>query len=107
MNYKAGWALDGETDPAYPDMDDEVSSIILLKAQALAQTKKNNAKAGTAYRYTIGGVTVDTTSQASALGKDVTALENEYEARVDKYIGHVFLMGDDAAQTIWRDDTWG
>lgn len=92
MNYKAGWALTGQT-PTYEDMGDEEAAIILLKAQALAQVKKNNARSGSAYRYTIGGVTVDTTSQASASDKDVDQLESEYEKRVDKYVGHAFLMG--------------
>lgn len=90
MSYKAGWALSSGT---YEDMDDEVASIILLKAQSLAQTKKNNAKAGGAYRYQIGGVSVDTTSQASSADKSVEQLDSEYEKRVREYIGQVFLMG--------------
>ena len=91
MSYKAGWALnEAET---YEDMGDEEASIILLKAQALAQVKKNNARSGNAYRYTVGGVTVDTTSQASATDKDVSQLDSEYEARVKAYVGHAFLMG--------------
>lgn len=93
MSYKAGWALTGEgEEQSYEDMDEEVASIVLLKAQALAQTKKNNATAGNAYRYTVGGVTVDTTAQADATNKDVSQLESEYEARVDKYVGHAFLF---------------
>lgn len=91
MRYKAGWALN-EAGDTYEDMGEEEASIILLKAQADCLKKKDNASSNDAYRYTIGGVTVDTTSQAGSSEKSIKSLEEEYDARVEAYVGQAFAM---------------
>jgi len=93
LRYKAGWALtEDDYGDFYDDMGEEEAAIVLLKARALAQTKKDNAASTGGYKYQVGSVSVDTTSQASAAGSSVESLESEYLERVKIYVGNVFLM---------------
>lgn len=94
LRYKAGWALTGdEGSEEYADMTDEESDIILLKASALCLTKKANALSGGAYKYQIGGVTVDTTGTTTSQKDAIAGLESEYDKRVAEYIGTAFDFG--------------
>lgn len=88
--YKAGYQL---TTGAYADMTDEVASIIMLKAQALAW-KLVGGKAGTTagWKYTVGDVTIDKTNVGKILGEWTRGFDGEYEERVKAYIGTVGLL---------------
>src|SRR3990172_56574 len=83
LRYKAGWALtEDDYGDLYEDMGEEEAAIVLLKARALAQTKKDNAASTGGYKYQVGSVSVDTTSHASAAGSSGGGLESEYLERV-------------------------
>lgn len=93
LRYKAGWVATvddyGET---YEDMGDEEASIILLKAKSLAQKKKDDASAGSGYKYQLAGLSIDTTGGSGSSVNTAQNWENEYLERVRVYVGNVFLF---------------
>jgi hypothetical protein len=93
LRYKAGWvSTPDDYGEVYEEMGEEEASIILLKAKSLAQKKKEDAAGGKGYRYQVGGVSVDTTSQAGVSVKSAESWQSEYESRVEKYNGTAFIF---------------
>jgi len=88
--YKAGYEL---TTGVYTDMTDEVASIVMLKAQALAW-KLVGGKAGTTagWKYVVGDVTIDKTNVGKILGEWTRSFDTDYEERVKVYIGTVGFL---------------
>lgn len=93
--YKAGWAISGEDELAgYEDMSEDEAAIVLLKAKALAVGKIASAAASEGgFSYRQGDVTVDLSGHVSGLQASVLALDTEYLAAVEIYVGTVLVMG--------------
>jgi hypothetical protein len=93
--YKAGWAISGADEQAgYEDMSEDEAAIVLLKAKALAVGKIAAAAAGEGgFSYRQGDVTVDLAGHVSGLQASALALDTEYLAAVEIYVGTVLVMG--------------
>jgi hypothetical protein len=93
--YKAGWAISGEDDQSgYEDMSEDEAAIVLLKAKALAVGKIAAAAASEGgFSYRQGDVTVDLSGHVSGLRASALALDTEYLAAVEIYVGTVLVMG--------------
>lgn len=85
--YKAGHALNAAQ--AYPDMTDEMSDIVLIKAQANALKYLGVGVAGDGWHYSIGDVTVDKGGQPKSYREIADSLDAEFEQRVKALVGPV------------------
>jgi hypothetical protein len=90
--YMAGLVLNSSN--AYADMTDTVAAIVMKKAQALALTLQANRATQEAWSYTIGDESVTKTQLAAQIREQAQALDGEYLAAVEAYIGLANSRGD-------------
>lgn len=97
FRYKAAWilteAVDEYDNSEYETLGEREARIVLLKAQAIASTKKANAMAGDVMKYSLGAVSVDKSTDIESLTKKTYALHGEYVSACDDYNGRVILAG--------------
>lgn len=74
---------------AYPDMVDEDTGVLMLKAQARCLAIQANAAAQEAWQYAIGDERVNKEKLAEALRSQAKALEQEYQAAVKTSVGPI------------------
>lgn len=91
FRYKAGWALTEAVDEydssAYETLGEREARIVVLKAKALASSKKANASAGAAVKYSFGAVSEDLTGLEDGYRSDIKAFEADYAEACAKYNG--------------------
>jgi len=91
FRYKAAWVLTEAVDEydssEYETLGEREGRIVVLKASAIASTKKANASAGDAIKYSFGAVSEDLSGLEDGYRKDSTNYQSEYEAACDKYNG--------------------
>lgn len=99
--YKAAWigtdiepeSSGGEADIEYETLGEREARIVLLKAKALASTKKANAQAGSAIKYSFGAVSEDLGGVSEASQKDAKTFEDEYLDACSQYNGQYASYG--------------
>lgn len=90
--YAAGHVLD--VNSAYPDMVEEETGIVLLKAQAMVIYIRANKEMENAWRYAVGSESVSKENLAKAMREQAQNFETEYLAAVKARIGVVGLTSD-------------
>jgi uncharacterized protein YfiM (DUF2279 family) len=100
FHYKAAWIgtnieADGSiaADIDYETMGDREARIVLLKAKALASTKKANAQASDGIKYSFGAVSEDLSGASASYQKDAETFESEYLDACKNYNGQFASYG--------------
>jgi len=98
FSYKAAW-VSTLADEDYADEDFETlgereARIVLLKARSIASTKKANAQAGSAIKYSFGAVSEDLTGGAESTKATADQMESEYLEACKVYNGQHAMYGD-------------
>jgi hypothetical protein len=100
FSYKAAWIgtdIEAEgseaADVEYETMGEREARIVLMKAKALALTKKVNAQEGSGLKYSFGAVSEDLSGSSDSWGKDAKTAEAEYLAACEKYNGQYGIFG--------------
>jgi hypothetical protein len=101
FSYKAAWIgtdIEAEgseaADVEYETMGEREARIVLMKAKALASTKKANAQAGSAIKYSFGAVSEDLGGVSEASVTNAESFENEYLEACKVYNGQHASYGD-------------
>ncbi len=95
LTYGAGWVLN-DAGEAYEDMTEAEAGIVSLGAQARALNLLANALALETWRYRIGDEQVDKTPVAEAVRTQAAAMQAQYEAAVQRYLGQIVALEADA-----------
>ena len=97
FSYKAAW-VSTLADEDYADEDFETlgereARIVLLKARSIASTKKANAQAGSAIKYSFGAVSEDLTGGVESTKATADQMESEYLEACKVYNGQHAMYG--------------
>lgn len=94
FSYKAGWVgtpieADGSqsSDVEYATLGEREARIVLLKAKALAATKKANSLEAAGLKYSFGAVSEDLSGISSSARQDAKQFEDEYLDACKNYNG--------------------
>jgi len=96
FSYKAAWILtpaDDEYDnDEYETLGEREGRIVVLKAKAIASTKKRDAQAGSNIKYSFGAVSEDLSGNSEGIDKDIKTYESDYEKAWKRYNGTVGIF---------------
>lgn len=87
LSYLARYVLDEQE--VYTAMPENVSHIVLLKAQSLCLRLQATASAGSGFKYSIGDFSVDKSGQGKSVAEKATAFERQYHEAIEALIGFV------------------
>ena len=100
FSYKAAWIgtiIEAEgseaADVEYETMGEREARIVLMKAKAIANSKKANAQAGSAIKYSFGAVSEDLGGLSETSMTNAQSFESEYLEACKVYNGQHAMYG--------------
>lgn len=96
VEYAASHALDNTS--AYPDLDEQLAGIVMLKATANILRVKTIAAGAQAFSYSIGDESVDKGGVARSLAAAVESYDKAFDEAVKRLVGSV---GSKAVYSPW------